>query len=72
VAVGDVSVGEGARERRLVELWVALRARKPSHVDERLCASLPERFDKLLGRTRSVSDGQEPHAKIQSNLRAVS
>jgi hypothetical protein len=71
VAVGDARVRESARERRLVELRVALRAREPSHVDERLRACLPERLDELLGRARSVSDGQEPHAEIQFNPRVV-
>jgi len=72
VTVGDAPVAEGARERRLVELRVALRAREPSHVDERLRACLPERLDELLGGPCSVSDGQEPHAEIQSNPCVVS
>jgi uncharacterized cupredoxin-like copper-binding protein len=63
VTVGDAPVGEGARERRLVELRVALRAREPSHVDERLRACLPDRLDELLSGPCSVSDGQEPHAE---------
>jgi hypothetical protein len=72
VQVGDPCVNEGALERRLVELRVAPGAREPPHVDEGLRAGLPKSLDELLRRPRSVSDGEEQHAEIQSNPRVVS
>jgi uncharacterized cupredoxin-like copper-binding protein len=61
--VADAFCGQRGRERHAVELWIAPRARIPTHIDERLRARLPQGLDQLVGGTGSVADGQDAHGK---------
>jgi len=59
VAVRDSRRLKGVRQGRLVELWVAARARKTPYVDERLDRSFVQRGDELVGFSASVTDGED-------------
>ena len=59
--VDDACTCEGLAERRLIELRVATRARKPPDVDERPNTGFVERRDELLDLPHTVAYGVDRH-----------
>jgi hypothetical protein len=70
VAVGDSRRLEGVRQRCLVELRVAARAREASYVDERPDRSFAQTGDELVELSPSVTDSED--AQRDLNRIAVS
>jgi hypothetical protein len=59
VAVRNPRRLEDICQGRLVELWVAARAREAPHVDERLDRSLVQTGDELVELSPSMTDGED-------------
>src|SRR3954453_3958883 len=72
VSVVDAGAFDGGGKRRLVELRVPSRARKPAHVDERAHAGLAEHLEELLARPGAVPDGEDAHLRRMPSWRTTS